>query len=166
MLYLKALPSQRQGQKQKLYEVWVALHKKGGWVLTANCTCMAGLGSACSHVGALLFKLQASALLGINKIACTSKLCAWKRSRRFAEPALMTEIDFSRPKQKQTVPKEKKVVSDRKKKPFSFRDPTHLNNEFHKQKLKELYTVNPDAAILTSLYNNDPEDFTVTKSLN
>lgn len=122
------------------------------------------LGSACSHVGALLFKLQAGALLGINKIACTSKLCAWKRSRRFAEPALMTEIDFSRPKQKQTVPKEKKVVSDRMKKPFSFRDPTHLNNEFHKQKLKELYTVNPDAAILTSLYDNDPEDFTVTNS--
>ncbi|XP_057310312.1 uncharacterized protein LOC130648289 [Hydractinia symbiolongicarpus] len=119
---------------------------------------------ACSHVGALLFKMQAGALLGINKIACTSKLCAWKRSRRFAEPALMTEIDFSRPKQKQTVPKEKKVVSDRMKKPISFRDPTHLNNEFHKQKLKELYTVNPDAAILTSLYDNDPEDFTVTNS--
>ncbi|XP_057313387.1 uncharacterized protein LOC130654781 isoform X2 [Hydractinia symbiolongicarpus] len=50
------------------------------------------------------------------------------------------------------------------KKPFSFRDPTHLNNEFHKQKLKELYTVNPDAAILTSLYDNDLEDFTVTNS--
>lgn len=36
------LPSQRQGQKQTLYDVWVTLHKSG-WVLCANCTCMAGL---------------------------------------------------------------------------------------------------------------------------
>ena len=35
------LPSQRQGLKEQLYEVWIALHKTG-WVLSANCTCMAG----------------------------------------------------------------------------------------------------------------------------
>jgi len=35
------LPSQRQGLKQQLYQVWLALHKKG-WILSANCTCMAG----------------------------------------------------------------------------------------------------------------------------
>ena len=35
------LPSQRQGQKEHSYQVWIALHEKG-WILTANCTCMAG----------------------------------------------------------------------------------------------------------------------------
>lgn len=35
------LPSQRQGQKENAYQVWIALHETG-WILTANCTCMAG----------------------------------------------------------------------------------------------------------------------------
>ena len=35
------LPSQRQGEKAILYQVWVIMHVKG-WILTANCTCMAG----------------------------------------------------------------------------------------------------------------------------
>ena len=35
------LPSKRQGQKETLYNVWVSLHKTG-WILSANCTCMAG----------------------------------------------------------------------------------------------------------------------------
>jgi len=38
----EVLPSQRQGVKQKLYKVWIALNKREGWILTANCTCMAG----------------------------------------------------------------------------------------------------------------------------
>ena len=41
--YLKSqvLPSQRQGQKEKLYDVWIAMHETG-WILCANCSCMAG----------------------------------------------------------------------------------------------------------------------------
>ena len=38
----EVLPIQLQGLKQKLYEVWVCIHKQKGWTLTANCTCMAG----------------------------------------------------------------------------------------------------------------------------
>ena len=43
MFFIKTnvLPSQRQGQNQKHYNVWVALHSSG-WILSANCTCMAG----------------------------------------------------------------------------------------------------------------------------
>eukprot|EP00795_Rhopilema_esculentum_P010137 gene10137-18802_t len=80
----EVLPSQRQGLKQKLYKVWVCLNKSEGWILTANCTCMAGLGSVCSHVAALLFKLQACTLSELNKVASTSKLCSWKKSRQLA----------------------------------------------------------------------------------
>ena len=41
--YIKSevLPSQRQGQKQQLYKVWIAVQETG-WILTGNCTCMAG----------------------------------------------------------------------------------------------------------------------------
>ena len=38
------------------------------------------LGSACSHVAAVLFKLQACVQLGRNKKASTSKLCQWNVS--------------------------------------------------------------------------------------
>ena len=37
----EVLPSQRQGQKTKMYKVWVIVHTKG-WILSGNCTCMAG----------------------------------------------------------------------------------------------------------------------------
>ena len=36
------LPSQRQGHKTKMYEAWVYIHKQKSYILTANCTCMAG----------------------------------------------------------------------------------------------------------------------------
>ncbi|XP_057310110.1 uncharacterized protein LOC130648104 [Hydractinia symbiolongicarpus] len=83
----EVLPSQRQGQKQQCYEVWAAVNNSGGWIFTVNCKCMAGLGSVCSHVAALLFRLQACTQLGLNKVACTSTLCSWKKSRRQAIPA-------------------------------------------------------------------------------
>ena len=43
MLFIKSnvLPSQRQGKNQNLYNVWIALHASG-WILSGNCTCMAG----------------------------------------------------------------------------------------------------------------------------
>ena len=40
-LKTKVLPSQRQGQKQVLYESWVAMHRTG-WILCANCSCTSG----------------------------------------------------------------------------------------------------------------------------
>lgn len=36
------LPSQRLGIKSKPYDAWVYVHNDLGYILTANCTCMAG----------------------------------------------------------------------------------------------------------------------------
>jgi len=36
---------------------WIVL-KFSGEVLAAHCTCIAGLGECCSHIGAVLFYLQ------------------------------------------------------------------------------------------------------------
>lgn len=38
-------------------KVWVAF-KASGEVLSAHCTCMAGLGEACSHIAAVLFTAE------------------------------------------------------------------------------------------------------------
>lgn len=62
------------------------------------------MGSACNHIGALLFKLQACSSNDVNKLAVASKLCAWKRSRSKAEPAPLLCIDFKRPKKNCSVP--------------------------------------------------------------
>ena len=41
---------------------WVHLHwvaaEKCGTIICANCTCMAGLGEACSHIAALIFAVE------------------------------------------------------------------------------------------------------------
>ncbi|XP_047142692.2 uncharacterized protein LOC124816975 [Hydra vulgaris] len=94
----KVLPSQRQGQNQKLYSVWVVLHKKIGYILTGNCKCMAGLGSVCSHVAALLFKIEACIRTEVHKTAVTSKLCQWNQIKRKAEASSLQNISFNRPK--------------------------------------------------------------------
>ncbi|XP_047138492.1 uncharacterized protein LOC124814643 [Hydra vulgaris] len=133
----EVLPSQRQGKKQKCYEVWVAINKVNGWILTANCKCMAGLGSVCSHIGALLFKLVACAQLGLNKISCTSTLCSWKKSRKSATPAPLKKINFSRPKKRETLPNISDNENSQDERTYSFKDPTPTSDS-KKKKLLEL----------------------------
>lgn len=38
------------------------------------------LGEVCSHVAAILFKIEASVRLGYNKVACTSMPCLWNQN--------------------------------------------------------------------------------------
>lgn len=38
----EVLPSQRQGQKTTMYQAWVIVNRRNNYILTANCTCMAG----------------------------------------------------------------------------------------------------------------------------
>ena len=42
---------------------WVVLDVKHGTVVSAHCTCMAGLGESWSHVEALLFKIEVQSYL-------------------------------------------------------------------------------------------------------
>ena len=37
-------------------------------------------------------------MMDLNKVACTSKLCAWKKSRTQANQAPLLTINFRRPK--------------------------------------------------------------------
>ena len=68
-------------------------------------------GSACSHIAALLFKLEACVRNDLNKMAVTSMLCQWNRSRKSAEPALLQVIDFKKPKKDQ-LPHPNKTVEN------------------------------------------------------
>ena len=52
---------------------WVAA-EVSGTIICCHCTCMAGLGEACSHIAALLFAAEAHNRL--KDTSCTSRLCA------------------------------------------------------------------------------------------
>ena len=120
---------------------------------------MAGLGSSCSHIAALLFKLEAAVHYQLNeKTAKTSQLCAWKASKKHVSPAPLSAISFSRPK-KGSLPKaQKPVVRNRH---FSSFDPTNRKYPISKEDLAELFEINKNAAVFTSL---PVSEFTTAKA--
>ena len=42
---------------------------------TAHCTWMAGFGELCSHIGAILFEIEAAVRSGYTKNSCTNEAC-------------------------------------------------------------------------------------------
>ena len=99
--YHFTFPSQRQIAKTKLYDMWFFLNKNNGWVLSDNCACMAGLGSACSHIAALLLKLETAVHLKLKDSAApTSVLCPWKSCKKAVEPTPLKAVNFSRVKKR------------------------------------------------------------------
>ena len=55
---------------------WV-IAEENGTIQSAHCTCMAGLGEACSHVGALLFYVDAAVKIKNSKTV-TEEPAYWK----------------------------------------------------------------------------------------
>jgi len=77
---------------------WLVL-KGCGSVLVAHCTCMAGLGECCSHVGALLFYLQFVYLKSENGKSVTDVSAYWViPSNQHADAKRISEINFDCPK--------------------------------------------------------------------
>ena len=78
---------------------WVAA-EKGGTIISAHCTCMAGLGEACSHIAALLFSTEAYTR-HMKNISCTSNPCEWLPPTMKNVPyAPISDINFSAPSAK------------------------------------------------------------------
>ncbi|XP_041349329.1 uncharacterized protein LOC121368656 [Gigantopelta aegis] len=66
----KVLHSQRMSEKP--LQPWLIVSKEG-CILAAHCTCMAGLGEACTHVAALLFAIEATVKLRDSKTVTEEK---------------------------------------------------------------------------------------------
>lgn len=84
-----------QRANEPLLNVWVKTDKEG-IVKCAHCTCMAGLGEVCSHVGAILFYVSVTHRVK----SCTEVSCAWSipSSIDSIPYAKIADIDFSKPK--------------------------------------------------------------------
>ena len=80
-------------------KVWVAI-KQTGEVICAHCTCMAGLGEACSHIAAVLFTAEANTQTK-HQLSSTSLPCSWlPASYQFVSFSKVANIDFTTPSQK------------------------------------------------------------------
>jgi len=98
-------------------KVWVG-YKSNGEVMAADCTCMAGIGEACSHIVAVLFAAETNTQMKQQQ-SCTLLPCTWlPPSFRSVEYLPVSDINFRTPKQKKkeqssfwlqhnTCPKEK-----------------------------------------------------------
>ena len=81
-------PSQRLNESP--HHPWISLNKETCAVVNAHCTCMAGLGESCSHIGGLLFKVEAAVRAGYTKRACTEEACAWNND--FKDKVTCSEV--------------------------------------------------------------------------
>ena len=62
---------------------------------------MVGLGSACSHIIALLFKLETTVHIKLKDSAApTSVFWSWKSCKKAMEPAPLKAVNFSRVKKR------------------------------------------------------------------
>ncbi|XP_021362623.1 uncharacterized protein LOC110456300 [Mizuhopecten yessoensis] len=67
---------------------------------------MAGLGETCSHIGALLFKMEAAVRLGYTRSACTDVSCVWNQCfTKNVQPAPIADIKFYNQSAKDTLVK-------------------------------------------------------------
>lgn len=66
-----------------------------GSILSAHCTCMAGLGEVCSHTAAIAFALY---MYSEKELSCTEKLCVWKisKTKKFIQPKKLKEVDLGK----------------------------------------------------------------------
>ncbi|KAM7309489.1 uncharacterized protein ISCGN_013120 [Ixodes scapularis] len=75
-------------------KVWILVHGDGS-IITAHCTCMAGAGEACSHIGAKLFAVETIVRIR-DSSTCTQKENRWLPAyTSTVEYKRLREIDFS-----------------------------------------------------------------------
>lgn len=104
-----------------------------------NCLCNFRLGEACSHIAAVLFKIEAAVKLGLNHQSQTSAACVWNRHyKEKVTPTRVSDMNFRKPKYGQTI-----KARPRRKKHVIQRDPDE-----EAAALCELKDICPDACIL------------------
>ena len=65
-----------------------------GTVLTGDCSCMAGQGKSCSHVGAMLWKIEFAVRNGMTGKSCTDETVKWNQTtKRNIQPKAIQEIN-------------------------------------------------------------------------
>lgn len=111
-------------------DAWICA-KKDGEVITGGCTCMAGKARVCSHVGAVLWKVDCAASAGLTGQACTDAAMNWNQgTKKNVVPAPLHNISFRLQKGTARAVERKGTEVTEPKQFHSFRDDQELQ-EFH-----------------------------------
>ena len=76
-----------QRMNDPLVQLWIITNQEGT-VISAHCTCMAGLGECCSHIASVLFYIEVWTRL-TGKLTCTQVKCTW------ILPSFVKQIDYA-----------------------------------------------------------------------
>ncbi|XP_052261521.1 uncharacterized protein LOC127865652 [Dreissena polymorpha] len=146
VLKTKVTPSMSINSKQ--YDVWVVVRKNstdqpGGELLSAYCSCTAGMHGTCNHVAGLLFRVEHAVKSGETSKTATSKLSQWNvpKAKPTKKPVKASEIVWRKGhygKSAANVENEKKKHAMKKlftplnKKQVSFvQDPSQLRSDLY-----------------------------------
>ncbi|XP_045161885.2 uncharacterized protein LOC123526703 [Mercenaria mercenaria] len=120
ILKTKVTPS--MSINSKAYDVWAVIRKDtqqtpGGEILSAYCTCTAGMLGTCNHVAGMLFKIEHATKTGETSKTCTDRLCEWNvaKAKPSKKPVKAGEVTwrkghYSKSARDLQVEKEKHVL--------------------------------------------------------
>lgn len=96
LCYLKCEVGRSQSANAPPHKAWVCVHQNGN-VVTGGCSCMAGQAKVCSHVGALLWKVEYAVSRGLTGATCTDEAAVWNRgTKRNVVAAGLDDITFGK----------------------------------------------------------------------
>ncbi|XP_065664036.1 uncharacterized protein LOC101237261 isoform X2 [Hydra vulgaris] len=85
------------------HQPWVAIENLGK-VLAGHCDCMAGLGETCSHVAAVLFKIETANRIGMTHNVSTDLPCKWNQNfTKNINPSPVSKINLYSSKAKEKL---------------------------------------------------------------
>ncbi|XP_013415512.1 uncharacterized protein LOC106177314 [Lingula anatina] len=182
----KVLHSQRMNEKP--LRPWVIVEKDGR-VVAGHCTCMAGLGEACTHVASLLFYMEASVKIR-NSLTVTQEKAYWKLPKPFGSvtydklknldftsatkmkrrlDAVITEDSPTAPLQKKqitTPPSDSRLTNFFAKLSQGTSRPAILSIvPEHSEQFKPNIMTGQYPLVLTELYNKDTNDMSYSEVL-
>eukprot|EP00794_Sanderia_malayensis_P003120 gene3120-3588_t len=152
------LPSQKVSCAP--HTVWILVGKTGN-VLTAYCSCTAGLSRCCNHVIAVLYKINFAVFEGLTNPSCTEVKSKYNdRSKKVIKGCKIRDLTF----EKHVLSKEikKPQINSTVKRAFDPRgsEPTKIDEEVFFQKLQE---VKPNSCVL--LYHEKKNEESMPPSL-
>jgi len=138
--------------RDRPHNTWILFDSNS--ILTIWCTCVAGTSLCCSHILAVLYKINVAHKRGYWTPACTSLPKDWNKGTHMqVEPRKICDLFIRNDSRQQVDKKNRTPIDSRSKREFDPRHPKHrqVNNEQVSYLYQNMKTSNPNACVLYSL---------------